>query len=394
MATEDHDFDEINFFKVRQQKLVWKRADGGAVGRLDTDGLDGVLDTFKKVLGESTHADTLKQWFEEAYLNHQTLADATRWLAHKLFGSHGLVILDADDKALKGQFAGYVKDELLHQAASQAITQSAQILEPYGLQVHARDINLFYLDNGLRERIVEQDGRYQALNTKLSFSRDEILALVDETPEKFSPNVVLRPLYQELILPNLCYIGGGGELAYWLQLKPYFDRSQVTFPILLLRDSVLVATRKQAQKADALGLSWSDLFLPAEDLRSVITRRLSALNLDFSAQKRFLAAQFDELEKLALSTDKSFGTAVAAQKAKQLKGLENLEKKLLRAEKRRHADFLNRATSLRNELFPNGGLQERQENFSGFYAEYGPEFIESILSGLNPLDQHFKILVF
>ncbi len=162
----------------------------------------------------------------------------------------------------------------------------------------------------------------------------------------------------------------------------------------MLRDSVLVATRKQAQKADALGLSWSDLFLPTEDLRSVITRRLSALNLDFSAQKRFLAAQFDELEKLALSTDKSFGTAVAAQKAKQLKGLENLEKKLLRAEKRRHADFLNRATSLRNELFPNGGLQERQENFSGFYAEYGPEFIESILSGLNPLDQQFKILVF
>lgn len=394
MATEDHDFEEINFFKVRRQKLVWKRADGGAVGRLDTDGLDGVLEAFKQVLGNSTNADTLKQWFEEAYLNHQTLADATRWLAHKLFGSRGLVILDADDRALKAQFTGYVKEELLNQRAWLSTKSSAQLLAPYGLQVNAREVNLFYLDNGLRERIVEQDGRFQVLNTPLSFSKEGILALVDASPEKFSPNVVMRPLYQEVILPNLCYIGGGGELAYWLQLKPYFDRSQVTFPMLLLRDSVLVATRKQTQKADALGLSWNDLFLPAEDLRTVITKRLSALDLDFSPQKKFLTAQFDELEKLALSTDKSFGTAVAAQKAKQLKGLENLEKKLLRAEKRRHEDILNRAVALRNELFPGGGLQERQENFSGFYADYGPEFIEAILSGLNPLDQQFKILVF
>ncbi len=394
MATEDHDFEEINFFKVRRQKLVWKRADGGAVGRLGTDGLDGVLEAFKQVLGNSTNADTLKQWFEEAYLNHQTLADATRWLAHKLFGSRGLVILDADDRALKAQFAGYVKEELLNQRAWLSTKSSAQLLAPYGLQVNAREVNLFYLDNGLRERIVEQDGRFQVLNTPLSFSREGILALVDASPEKFSPNVVMRPLYQEVILPNLCYIGGGGELAYWLQLKPYFDRSQVTFPMLLLRDSVLVATRKQTQKADSLGLSWNDLFLPAEDLRTVITKRLSALDLDFSPQKKFLTAQFDELEKLALSTDKSFGTAVAAQKAKQLKGLENLEKKLLRAEKRRHEDILNRAVALRNELFPGGGLQERQENFSGFYADYGPEFIEAILSGLNPLDQQFKILVF
>ena len=394
MATEDHDFEEINFFKVRRQKLVWKRADGGAVGRLGTDGLDGVLEAFKQVLGNSTNADTLKQWFEEAYLNHQTLADATRWLAHKLFGSRGLVILDADDRALKAQFTGYVKEELLNQRAWLSTKSSAQLLAPYGLQVNAREVNLFYLDNGLRERIVEQDGRFQVLNTPLSFSREGILALVDASPEKFSPNVVMRPLYQEVILPNLCYIGGGGELAYWLQLKPYFDRSQVTFPMLLLRDSVLIATRKQTQKADSLGLSWNDLFLPAEDLRTVITKRLSALDLDFSPQKKFLTAQFDELEKLALSTDKSFGTAVAAQKAKQLKGLENLEKKLLRAEKRRHEDFLNRAVALRNELFPGGGLQERQENFSGFYADYGPEFIEAILSGLNPLDQQFKILVF
>jgi uncharacterized protein YllA (UPF0747 family) len=76
----------------------------------------------------------------------------------------------------------------------------------------------------------------------------------------------MRPLYEEVILPNLCYIGGGGEIAYWLELKAYFDHSKITFPILLLRNSLLLVTQKQAKKADSLGLSFSDLFLKQTDL--------------------------------------------------------------------------------------------------------------------------------
>src|SRR5690606_38220377 len=121
--------------------------------------------------------------------------------------------------------------------------------------------------------------------------------------EKFSPNVILRPLYQEVILPNLCYIGGGGEIAYWLELKSFFESVGVTFPVLLLRNSVLLASEKQAKKADKLGLSWADLFLKPDALANLKIKKYSEFELDFSDQKNFLRAQFDKLSAIAAKTE-------------------------------------------------------------------------------------------
>lgn len=393
MATEDHDFEEINYFNFKGKKFRWNRDSGGAVGRISTDGLDEVLAVWSTELGESDMAKNLKDWFEQAYLQHDNLADATRFLAHKIFGDSGLVIIDADDKRLKSQFVPFVKDELLNQVSAQNVAKTHDVLNPYGLQVNPREINLFYLDEGTRERIIEQDGRYGVNNTDLRFSESEILDLVERHPERFSPNVILRPLYQEVILPNLCYIGGGGELAYWLELKPHFDYSRIAFPMLLLRNSALIATEKQARKADNLNLSWADLFLKQPQLRNKKVAELSSHTLDFSPQKEFLSKQFDALSEMAKTTDKSFGTAVEAQKAKQLKGLENLEKKLLRAEKRKHEDQLSRMTALQDELFPNQSLQERYSNFSEFYLEFGDALIDALMTQLKPLEQQFNVVV-
>src|SRR6187399_2368675 len=120
----------------------------------------------------------------------------------------------------------------------------------------------------------------------------EILEFLTTNPEKFSPNVILRPLYQEVILPNLCYIGGGGEIAYWLELKSYFDSVKVTFPILLVRNSVLLATEKQAEKADKLELSWKDLFSKRANLANEKVKLLDDYPIDLSIQREHLKNQF------------------------------------------------------------------------------------------------------
>ena len=120
---------------------------------------------------------------------------------------------------------------------------------------------------------------------------------------------------------------------------------------------------------------------------------LSDFTIDFSAQKEALKKQFEALYEMAQATDKSFLGAVKAQEAKQIKGLENLEKRLLKAEKRVHQDHLNRLISLQNELFPNQSLQERKANFSEFYVEFGEELIEKLLEELKPLGNDFKVLV-
>jgi bacillithiol synthase len=203
----------------------------------------------------------------------------------------------------------------------------------------------------------------------------------------------LRPLYQEVILPNLCYVGGGGELAYWLELKSTFDYHNVTFPILLLRNSVVLATKKQEQKLDKLNLDWQDLFLKQQELINQQTVKLSEVSIDFSTQKLFLQKQFDDLYKIALQTDKSFLGAVKAQEKKQLNGLENLEKRLLKAQKRKYNAGLTDVMKLQNELFPKQSLQERQVNFSEIYLEYGNGFIAKLVQELQPLESNFRVVV-
>jgi bacillithiol biosynthesis cysteine-adding enzyme BshC len=251
---------------------------------------------------------------------------------------------------------------------------------------------LFYLEDNLRERIVLEDKKYKINNTKIEFSETEILELLENHPEKFSPNVIMRPLYQEVILPNLCYIGGGGEIAYWLELKTFFDAVKVSFPILLLRNSVLLTTEKQVAKANKLGLTWKDLFSKQNDLVNAKTAQLSKFPVDFSVQKEHLRKQFEVLFEIANQTDKSFLGAVKAQEAKQTKGLENLEKRLLKAQKRKYSETLERITDLQNELFPNQSLQERQANFSEFYLEYGAHLIDKLMLQLKPLDENFEII--
>lgn len=394
MATEDHDFDEINYFNFNGKKFRWNRESSGPVGRLSTEGLANVLDVFSSELGEGTNAETIKKLFHDAYLNHDSLSQATLFLANALFGEYGLVIIDADNAALKKLFIPFVKEELLQQTSNKKVLESTEKLKDYNVQVNPRDINLFYIEDHLRERIIFQNETFYVNKTDIKFSEKEMLSEIESYPEKFSPNVIMRPLYQEVILPNLCYIGGGGELAYWLELKSFFDAVSITFPILLLRNSVLIATEKQAKKADKLNLTWKDLFMKQSDLTNKKIKNFSEFTIDFSEQKKFLRQQFDNLHNIASKTDPSFSGAVKAQETKQLKGLENLEKRLLKAEKRKHSEELERITDLQNELFPIKSLQERQTNFSEFYIPNGNALISRLLDSLKPLENNFDVIIF
>jgi bacillithiol synthase len=396
MATEDHDFEEINYFNFNGKKIQWNRPSSGAVGELDLEGLEDVHKVFATQLGLSVNAKELKELFKNAYLNHSSLTDATRYLVNELFKIIGLVIIDGNDIELKRLFVPYIKDELVKQEAFTLVTETNKQLNSlttnYKIQVNPREINLFYLTKNLRERIVEFDGKYSVFGTDISWTQAEILKEVEDFPERFSPNVILRPLYQEVILPNLCYIGGGGEIAYWLQLKSNFEAQKVVFPMLLLRNSALIITEKQKEKLDKLQVSVADLFLNQDDLMTKVTKQMSSINIDFSEQKTHLKKQFEDLYTLAEQTDKSFKGAVAAQEVKQIKGLENLEKRLLKAQKRKMEEVLERVRQLQDELFPRQSLQERNANFSEFYLEHGEQFTKLLLQNLQPLKGEFLIL--
>ncbi|MGB5821157.1 MAG: bacillithiol biosynthesis cysteine-adding enzyme BshC [Saonia sp.] len=396
MATEDHDFEEINYFNYAGKKLKWNREASGAVGKLDTKGLEGVYEAFSKELGTSANAGTLKRLFSEAYLKHENLTDATRYLANALFSEYGLVILDGDNSDLKRLLVPFAQKDIFDTTSfgkvTETISKLQELPETYGIQVNPREINYFYLADGIRERIVEKEGRFYINETKIEFSKEELLAELETYPERFSPNVITRPLYQEVILPNLCYIGGGGELAYWLELKTSFESLGVAFPMLLLRNSALIITRKQWEKLKKLNLNVSDLFLKQHSFINKKIREISNIDIDFSDQKQHLEDQFHALYELAEQTDKSFLGAVKAQEVKQKKGLDHLEKRLLKAQKRKLKDQVIRMTDIQNSLFPNGSLQERNLNFSELYLEHGENLIPHLIASLKPLSGEFSIL--
>ena len=383
MASEDHDFAEINHFSLLGRNYAWQTEQRGAVGRMNPQELKTLFTQIPEKL-------TL---FEEAYLKHSTLADATRYYINKLFGAEGLVCLDADDASLKQIFASIMHDELIHQKSGELVQQQTEQLEKLGYKtvITPRDINLFYLDNQVRERIErQQDGTYRVLHTKLKFSESEILRLLDEHPEQFSPNVVLRPLYQETILPNLAYIGGPSEVPYWLQLKSVFDQFQTEFPILIPRNFAMYVPSVSAKRITKLGLTPEELFQDTLALKREYVDHHARHTLKFDNENKTVHKALDAILHKAQMVDPTLEKAVLAETKRFANAVVRLEKKMRRAEERNQETGVRQLLAVKNELFPNGALQERSENFLTFYLN-DRTFLQKMFSTFDPFDYRMQL---
>ena len=383
MATEDHDFAEINHFSMFGKNYAWQTEQRGAVGRMNPQELKTV---FKQIPEKLT-------LFEDAYLKHDTLADATRHYVNELFGTDGLICLDADDAALKQVFAPVMRDELTKQQSGGLVQQQTETLEKLGYKtvIAPRDINLFYVDDQLRERI-ERDasGMFRILHTKLKFSETEILNLLNEHPERFSPNVLLRPLYQETILPNLAYIGGPSEVPYWLQLKPVFDHYQTTFPLLMPRNFALYISAVSAKRVTKLGLTPEELFQDTATLKNGYVEHHARHTLKFDNENKAVNKALDAILHKAQMVDPTLERAVLAETKRFANAVARLEKKMRRAEERNQETGIRQLLAVKNELFPNGGLQERSENFMTFYLN-DRQFLQKMQTAFNPFDYRMQL---
>ena len=393
MATEDHDFEEINHTYVSGHKIQWSEPAQGATGRISPESLLSCLHGITGLLGGSDNALQLSRLITTAYTQNTTLSQATRYLVNALFSEFGLVIIDADHKELKDQFKTFIADDIIHQHSFKNISKTDTQLQAVGVDtlVNPREINFFYLLDNFRERIVFEEQKYKVLNSEIHFTEAELKKEIDLHPERFSPNVVMRPLYQEVILPNLAYVGGGAEIIYWLQLKQNFDCYGVDFPILIPRNSALIVDEKLEKKLARLDLKIIDIFKKTEILQKEWVVAHSAHTLHLKKEWNELESIFTILHHKAEKIDSTLGPSTEAVKARLYKALTNLEKKLLKAEKKNHEEAIGLITNIRMKLFPNGGLQERTENFAPFYVKNGKGFITDLIKLFEPL--HFKFSV-
>lgn len=395
MATEDHDFEEINHLQIEDRKLTWNKSQAkGATGKMGTADIEEVLTAYKGFLGIGENGLKLAEIVEKAYAFHRKLSDATRSLVNALFGKYGLVCLDADEPELKQQFAEVIFQDITGEHSFKNISRSNEALEELGYkpQVNPREINFFYMLDELRERIVREGELFKVVNTEISFTAAELREELNRHPERFSPNVVMRPLYQELVLPNLAYIGGGAEVVYWLQLKSNFEHYGVDFPVLLLRNSALVIDRRNETRMHLMGINYKDLFADVETIKNNWVKAHVPLQLALPDEQLAISWIFEQIKLSAFKIDKTLSVSADTAKTRTLKMLENLEKKMLRAEKRKHTTSLAQIEKLKERLFPGSGLQERVVNIAPMYIAYGDSFIEGLIAAFKPLDHEFTVL--
>lgn len=389
MATEDHDFEEINHFSLFGRKIEWSTAQNGPVGMFDLENWQAWQAELIAMMPND--ADRLNALFS----NYQgkDLAEATRNFVHHLFGKYGLVILDANHRELKKYFRKTMAKDVMSNFSFHQVSSTNERLEKDGLktQVFPRPINLFFIEKGKRERLVPTDGKI-AIEGKGEFTPIEMLDLIDSRPELFSPNVVLRPLYQETILPNLAYVGGGGELAYWLQLKGVFDAVEQPFPLLCLRNSIHLLDDHTAARMQEFDMNFVDFQERIEDIKKSYVLRKGGDELDFND----VDVLIDQLEQSIIfkaeQTDASLVGMAAGEITRLRKSIDAIRGRLIKAEKQRFEQDLKRLEKIKNKLFPNDGLQEREDNFLTYYLNYDGDFIASLIAICEPFNMDFMVV--
>lgn len=395
MATEDHDFVEINHAYINNKKVEWvgEGESKKAVGRISAKDIYNVISDIKTLLGNSENAKKIIEIFVHAY-SKGNLADATRALVDSLFSKYGLIIIDADNKEFKKIFSETIKDDLLNNTAFKKVSETnAQLMKlDYKPQVNPREINLFYLDkDGFRNRLIFENNKFQLVDSEKKWSKEELLKEIDDNPERFSPNVILRPLYQQSVLPNLAYVGGPSEIDYWLEVKSTFEHYKIFFPALVPRNFMVWMDEKSVGYLKKSNLKEEQLFISRENLLNNIISELSSATFDLKKYSDELERVYSSVKKSAENIDSTLYKTADAEKQKAINGLNKINSKIIRAEKMKNDVLIKRLDYLYEMIFPNGTLQERRENFSSFYSLYGEDWIDFLKNNFNPFQLKLMI---
>ncbi|MDX2246286.1 MAG: bacillithiol biosynthesis cysteine-adding enzyme BshC [Bacteroidia bacterium] len=383
--TEDHDFEEINhFFPAFNQKITYPGKFSGAVGEhvLEAE-IEGIVPPLFS--GEAALA----------FSSGKTLKDAYRAFIHNLFGKYGVVMLDASDPRLKARFRKVMQEEIRSSVAYKEVSRvSAELVAAgYPEQISPRDINLFYSDSQGRNRIIAANGGFDIVDRDLHFTAEELLELIEEHPEKISPNVSLRPLYQEMILPNLAYFGGWGEIGYWMQLKGVFDHFGINFPLILPRMSATIFRKSEVERWTNLGFRPEDIHKPLHELfrlympqiwdESPFQRLAADINHKIAELKTYIETEVSE----------TLSRSVEGQKVKMDEFVSNLEKKIHREKRAVHHRPFSEIETLKQAIQPDGAVQERILCLAAFPGISPEQIVSAAWDACSPLDFSHRYLV-
>ncbi len=404
---DDHDFNEvrsINIFDVENQilNIGYKEEISDDDAKQSIGGIlfdESLNEFFTKLEGSLRETEfkpellsRLKEYYKVGKSFKQSFKDLLMWL----FDEYGLVIFDPQDpkikSILKPIFKKEVNDFSIH--TQKLIQTSARLEELYHAQVKVKPVNLFYHTDDGRFSIEPVDDIFKLRRKRKQFTKDEILAEIENAPERFSPNVLLRPICQDYIFPTGFYVAGPSEISYFAQVTPLYNFYNIVTPIVYPRASFTLLEKNVAAALDKYDLSMNDIFLGFDELKEKVIAELSENNIEnvFHESENDIELIFDKLKENLFAIDKTLVDSSGKTKEKILSAINDLKTKAVKAQENKHETTIRQLTRISNLLYPNGNLQEREINFTYFYNKYGRELIRKLYDEISVSEFEHQII--
>lgn len=394
---DDHDFNEVRYMslisdnneliKFSYDDDIEVDSNRGSVGKIKfSEKIDLVFGELTSKTRKTDFTASLFELIKTCYNDNETFKSAFKKLLFSLFDEYGLIIFDPQHKKIKERlkpiFLKEVTDFRVH--TETLVNVSAKLEETYHAQVKVNPVNLFYSNEEGRYLIEPVDNEFRLKRKRKRFTYEELINLIDTEPEAFSPNVLLRPICQDYVLPTAFYIGGPSEIAYFAQIMPLYDFYSIESPIIYPRSSATIIEKNINTILDKFNLTVSEVFMNPDKLKDQVVSSLSDSTIDSIFESTFnqIELSFDQLQEKLFELDKTISESGSRYKQRIINYIEELKGKALEAQKKKHEVTLRQIDKLAVSVYPNSSLQEREINFIYFANRYGPGFLKQVFDEL------------
>ncbi|MEO8513777.1 MAG: bacillithiol biosynthesis cysteine-adding enzyme BshC [Ignavibacteria bacterium] len=413
LESEDHDIDEANhtYLIDKQNELV--RVGFDAENTNDEDGgprkssppvggiefgelINSINEQLRSTMIDTDFKDKIMNMVTRNYREGNNYKTAFAGLMNEIFKGYGVIFIDPSEHEIKRLLIPVFEKELTSspKLCETIITQSAELEKNYDLQVKPKVINMFFLHNNNRLLIEPRDGGKFALkNSKRRFENEEMLNTLNENPELFSPNVVLRPICQDYLLPTVAYIGGPGEISYFAQFKPAYKHYDITMPVIYPRVSVSIIEGKIAKFMNNFNVKLEDIFHHSF-LVSKVVDKLSEVKVEDEISKYLddLNKIFYDMRNMTVKVDQTLLNVVDNIKEKTKQNIEQFKSKLINSQAKKSETTTTQIDKVTNNIYPNNNLQEREINILYFMNKYDEAFIKKLFHEIDVTNFNHQVI--
>lgn len=392
--SEDHDVEEVNRCGIVGRDGQWReiRYAGAEEDRgkpvadlVLTGDIDRAIGELLAALPNSEFLPRIEADVRSAYVAGARFVEGFARLLGRLLSGSGLILFDPSDARLKPALVPLFRRVLTHsRGLGAAVREQTEKLRQRGYRppIHLDDDStfLFFQEEGKRRALVRTGRRLGVKGSSTTFTEEEVLHLIAEEPHRFSPNVALRPLVQDTLLPTLIYVGGPTEIAYFAQLTPLYPACDVIEPVIWPRASLTLIEPRYAAMMAKYGLRFTDLFAGADALRAAVVER--SLKQDhlalFDHTEEVVTEQLAYLRQVLVEVDPTLDRTALKAVEKVRHQIENLRRHFIEARAQRDAVLSQQIQRLTAVLAPDKKLQERELNGFYFFARYGYGLLERV----------------